>query len=99
MRHWFEAGYFNADRLLVKNAEEIGPGFVPLRTAYPDDDSAFIPRNRSAIVTAPGALVAFLVCAKCPAWIVWLPRHLTTPLPTHPLPPSPSIFDACFFFS
>jgi hypothetical protein len=55
MRHWFEAGYFNADRLLVKNAEEIGPGFVPLRSAYPDDDSAFIPRNRAAIVTAPGS--------------------------------------------
>ena len=58
MRHWYEAGYFNADRLLVKNVEEIGPSFIPLRTAYPDDDAAFIPRNQAAILTVQGVWCA-----------------------------------------
>lgn len=50
MRHWYEAGYFNTDKLLVKNAEELGPHYIPLKSAFPKEEEAFVPRGEVSAV-------------------------------------------------
>lgn len=64
MRHWFEAGYFNTDKLLVKNAEELGPHYLPLKSAFPKEEEAFIPRGEVPSAVKGARLVSYArVCA------------------------------------
>lgn len=57
MRHWYEAGYFNTDKLLVKNAEELGPHYVPLKSAFPKEEDAFLPRGGESAAIVKGGVV------------------------------------------
>lgn len=63
MRHWYEAGYFNTDKLLVKNAEELGAHYIPLKSAFPKEEEAFLPRGDVAAIVKGMSSSTSRVCA------------------------------------